>query len=320
MVEHETPSSVMFAVAKEFGKVSNKQLARLVLNTDRRFGDDKTLLSRIEEKTFLSREIVHSRPGAIPRSWLSDLGSAAQSLRSKMAAKLGAGADEKIVDELCGPSAERMAQALASYGEDDRLYGNMVSWLMAAELEDLSARASALVMLFVASGCLGDVHEAVRLTQRFVSHKLGHQLLTEVALEGDAAATEGKKGAGFRLALCRQVDGHLRMPSYPVSMDPEGTEIGLLPTSHDAITDVDSRVSRSHLRVFTDGNAWFVQGLGSTNGTTLVRAETGEEVVVEPPARAREAGAEPEPVPVYPGDFLVLAGTTRFLVMGISTE
>ena len=73
-------------------------------------------------------------------------------------------------------------------------------------------------------------------------------------------------------------------------------------------------MSGHHLRVWcNEAGRWCVQGLGSSNGTVLISGEDGSETVVEP-ARA-SASACAEPVEVHAGDELVLAGSTRFMLI-----
>ena len=52
--------------------------------------------------------------------------------------------------------------------------------------------------------------------------------------------------------------------------------------------DVDIDVSRKHLRIFEDGSAWHAQGLGSTNGTTLISGADKSITEIEPQGSANK--------------------------------
>ena len=94
----------------------------------------------------------------------------------------------------------------------------------------------------------------------------------------------------------------------------DGVEIGALALGPDDINDVEPDVSGHHLRVWcNEAGRWCVQGLGSSNGTVLISGEDGSETVVEPARSGASACAEP--VEVHAGDELVLAGSTRFMLI-----
>lgn len=78
---------------------------------------------------------------------------------------------------------------------------------------------------------------------------------------------------------------------------------------------MDGDVSRRHLRVWAEDGRWWAQGLGSTNGSTLISGDTRETRVIEPARVDRERGADYPPVEILNSDTLCLGATTQFLVM-----
>lgn len=56
-----TPSSAMFGDLRRFCGIAHRDAARLLLNRTALYGG-KSLQQRIDDKTFLSREIVHAQP------------------------------------------------------------------------------------------------------------------------------------------------------------------------------------------------------------------------------------------------------------------
>lgn len=63
-MKRETPSAVMFDDLRRFGGITNRDAAWLLLNS-KPTNEGKSLRDRVDSRTFLSRTIVHSEPGAI---------------------------------------------------------------------------------------------------------------------------------------------------------------------------------------------------------------------------------------------------------------
>ena len=137
-------------------------------------------------------------------------------------------------------------------------------------------------------------------------------VVPQYATPGAAAADPREQAQA--LGLLRMVGGLVSGGLHWVQPLSDGVEIGALALGPDDINDVAPDVSGHHLRVWcNEADRWCVQGLGSSNGTVLISGEEGSETVVEP-ARA-SAAACAEPVEVHAGDELVLAGSTRFMLI-----
>jgi len=117
----------------------------------------------------------------------------------------------------------------------------------------------------------------------------------------------------------RIVSGKLKGPNgfHRLNTDAQGTEIGSLASDSSAINDVDEDVSRRHARVYREGTSWYIVGLKSTNGTTVISGADKIERVVEPPKGERPRDYVPEPVEIFPADTLCLGSSTRFMVIPI---
>ena len=176
-----------------------------------------------------------------------------------------------------------------------------------------------LVMLFLISGCLADPDTAVKSARKFMEQKLAFTFSTLQPEFAPKAASQANAAQSSRLGLIRIDNGIARSSVYPLSTGKEGTLIGLLATGKNGINDVDIDVSRKHLRVFKHGNAWFAQGLGSTNGTTLLSGADKSVHVVEPVLSCKAAEPCP-PVRIHHGDTLRLGSTTQFLVLQIANK
>lgn len=330
MAHEETPSSVMYSILKGL-KVSNKDAATILLSPTQKYGE-KLLCDRIEERTFLSR-LTHAEPGTFPESSFANLIQAAQTLCSRIVSNDSPvtsmadlvrylGGESGVPSEPCN----LMSAACRSAGVDGALFSNVISNVVAHRSFSAADRATAVMLVYLAAGCLGSPARATELVQAFIASTASRRFSTDLADE--SAYCEAPVSEEVRLGLVRVVDGGLDLNNVHVlNTDPEGTIIGSLSTDAHSINDVGPLVSKRHLRIFrSETGDWFVQGLGSTNGTKLISGSDKREVVIEPPKAEREQIARPEAagqndslaMRLQPGDALHLAGTTVFLVLKLA--
>lgn len=314
MASTETPSGVMYSILKQL-KVSNKEAANLLLSDTQMHGGE-LLKDRIEERTFLFR-LTHGNPGDYPESYFSNLPNAAQSLCARIARKgssVSSMAD--ITGFLSGQPLAEMEATCRDAGLDASLFANLVK--NAGNHPGLSDanRASAIMLAYIATGCLGDPARATELVNGFLASTASRGFQTELADE--SAYAEAPKTGDTKIALVRVIDGALDLNSMHVlSTDADGTVIGSMSTDSNSINDVGPLVSKKHVRVYREADGtWWVQGLGSTNGTKLIDGADKHEVVVEAP-KAERGGAPSKPMPLHVGDALHLAGTTVFLAIHV---
>lgn len=311
-----TPSAVMFDDLRRFGGITNRDAAWLLLNS-KPTNEGKSLRDRVDSRTFLSRTIVHSEPGAIHPEQFRAFDLSAQTIIARITANRSGSTEvrDDISRHYRTDAARNMARALRAWDLDDRLYLNAVDFVATADIPE-NDRAVLYVMLFIIIGCLGDPERAVSYTEQFANEKMGYGIRTPETVVGERAGEAEVAATPAQLGLIRLVDQATRPPLYPLDPQGEGTIIGSFATGKNVISDVDLDVSRKHLRVWSDGGGrWFAQGLDSTNGTTLISgADHTEHVVERPRAQREEAPCDP-PVELRPGDTLKLGGSTRFLAV-----
>lgn len=314
---NQTPGSYMYDELRKTAHLSNRDAAQILLS-DRPIFAGRSPRSRISERTFLSRDVVHVQPDNVNPSFFADFSQSAHTITSRLVAVYGGGeaAYAQIVERYSGEVARQMSATLNAYGRDGRIYTNAVMRLRSASLRRQNDRAVLLVMAFIAVGCLADPHAASEVVDRFTQQHLASSLGTVVSGTPKRGGTVVGLEATDQLGLVRVIDGAVRPPIHPLSLDPAGTVIGSLPAASSAITDVEVDVSRQHLVVWCQGGAWWARGMDSTNGTYLIAGSTQEIVPVELP-RAMRAGAQSSPVEIHPGDTLCLGRYTRFLVMSV---
>lgn len=316
MANDNSPSSIMYAEFKALG-ISNRDVASVLLDVNRSYGD-VPVLDRINSRTQLSRSFVHVAPGEVPSFLFRDYAQSSQTLLGRIIAKLRKNGDANpaliVRDRMSGPAAQAMQRALRDYNIDDSVYRNALTHISNLPLDNETDRALLYLMLFVVTGCTGDPREGARAVEQFSSDRVGASFRTTEAHVGMA---DEEPEDDFALGLMRIVGGKLKGPEafYRLSATEKGTEIGTLSSEEGAITDVDADVSRRHARIYKRGTHWYIIGLGSTNGTTVISGDDKMEYVVEPPKRERERGYTPEPREIFPTDTICLGSSTRFMVM-----
>lgn len=315
----ETPSSYMFADLRSFGGINNKEAARELLTGETSYGGSAPR-DRINERTFLSRQIVHAAPTQVHPEFFNDFAQSAQTITGKIVSNLGTvTAHQETAAHYGGVAAEAMANLLTRYSLDGNLYRNAVRRINAAQFPAQADKAVMLVMLFLICGCLANPDIAVKTARKFMEQKLAFTFTTlEPEFHGnEQAANRAVKPES--LGLIRIDHGIAQSLVYPLSTAKEGTVIGMLATGKNGINDVGIDVSRKHLRIFKHGDAWFAQGLGSTNGTKLLSGVDKSIQEVEPKRSTKPTMPSP-PVRIHHGDTLCLGSTTQFLVLQIAKK
>ena len=289
MATELTPCGALFETMKRYGGISHKDLARLVLS-GRPLADGKSPLSRCDDRTWVSRFIVHAPVGSLQDRYFCDWGVAALRVSARLRSRDGKGLlAEEALSLVTNQGGALMEQALRECHQDLALYRNVLERLARGAGYSVEERSELAMVLFVAAGCSANVKRACAYVLDYVKTVHGGRLETVPAAVMDS-----------------------EQPDAP-SADPR-EQAQALALGPDDINDVEPDVSGHHLRIWcNEAGRWCVQGLGSSNGTVLISGEDGSETVVEP-ARAG-ASACAEPVEVHAGDELVLAGSTRFMLI-----
>lgn len=315
----DSPSCALFAGLKRLGRITNAQAANVLLKQDMPYGG-KPISERLAVPSFLSREIVHAQPDTLPEALFVPFDQSARRVLDMTVANRGS--DAKALANLTKTYLERcvpaMQEALEGIGADSMLFKNGVERVGCARCDTPADRLYVYLVLYIATGCLGNPARAVEYTESFVSDQMLSTLSTVENSVGTFFSSQARPSGDIRLGLLRVIGNSARPPLRPLSDDPAGTVIGSLASDASAITDVDSDVSREHLRIWQSDGRWFAQGLGSTNGSSLISGADRTERIIELP-RARRGGAlASAPVEIRNGDTLCLGATTRFLVIRIT--
>ena len=313
-----TPVSVLFDLAKRQCGVSHKELATMLLS-GRPLSDGRSPQSRVDDRTWVSRFIVHAPGGTLTDRYFCDYTVGALRLAARMKSRSKrALSGEAILDIVCGEAGRAMDDALRAHGQNPTLYRNMLERIACEGSLSADERAEVALVLLVTAACTADVRRAVAEARDFADTAHGGGLVTPpptlVAASPDAGLTAADEPPRW-LGLLRVMNG--LVAGAPQWMEPTatGSEIGALALTEGAANEVGPDVSGAHARIWCDETgAWWVEGLDSRHGTVLVSGVSGEETVVEPPRGQRE-GWQPAPIPLAVGDQLRLAASTTFLVI-----
>ena len=313
----DTPSCALYAGLKSLGRINNGNAAQILIAGNARYGG--CLISeRLNVPSFISREIVHAKPGTFPEPLFVPFEQSARQILTLIMQNRGSDPQSlskvaKRYMELCVPD---MQDALTNCGVDGMLFRNGVERIETANDSDISLYIH--LVFFIVTGCLGDPARAIEYTESFVSDQMLSTLGTVETTVTSFFSTTARPTGDIRLGLLRVVGNSARPPLRPLTTDPVGSIIGSLTGDENAIIDVDSDVSRQHLRIWFQDGRWLAQGLDSTNGSFLISGVDRCRQPIEPPRRDRPANFANTPVEVHNGDTLCLGATTRFLVIRIT--
>ncbi len=315
----ETPCFVVFDFLKREASVNYKDFATVLFNKNATLGK-VPLINRLEDKTFMSRQVVRLRPGEMSKKMFDDFAlsstfawnelkrfSEDETLPFEERTKV---AYKKLVDV----GVPQMTEALRAFRLKDKAFMNVVIAVANMQQLSLGSKGSLIMLLFVAAGCTGDVSYAVDLTIEQMN--MQGAVMKTAQFEEDDYVTDAlkEKDLDAGLTLFRIKNSVMVTPGYPLYPGADGNEIGLLPQGSHTIADVEKTVSRSHLKIYkAEDGRWFAKGLNSKNGTYKISSGTHEKVIIERP-RDKETAVEKKEVEIVAGDHLVLGQDTEFIV------
>lgn len=316
-----TPCEALFDMMKRYGGIINKELASLILS-GRPLSDGVSPVSRIDDKVWLSRFVVHAPIGSLQENYFADYSTSALRVVSRLKTqKRTAFSSQRILDMICGEEGKEMIRALVKAHQDVSIYENVLQRLSCESGFTVNERAEMAMVLLVTAGCTANVSRAASQVIDFAKQVHGAgmatPLITPKTLPRPARSQAAEPAQMPTFALMRLVDGFLS--GNPHWLDPsiEGIEIGSLALGEGAINDVDPDVSGHHLLIWcSEEGEWLAKGLGSTHGTVLISGVDHSKTVIEAPRDQRDINSETETVvPIHPGDELLLASGTRFIVL-----
>ena len=118
MATELTPCGALFETMKRYGGISHKDLARLLLS-GRPLADGKSPLSRCDDRTWVSRFIVHAPVGSLQDRYFCDWGVAALRVSARLRSRDGKGLSaEEALSLVTNQGGALMEQALRECHQD----------------------------------------------------------------------------------------------------------------------------------------------------------------------------------------------------------
>ena len=308
MPRKNTPSSAMYRLLKSLG-ISNHEAASTLLNTSLVF-DGKTLAPRIADSSQLTRRIVHVEPGEIPVGMFNNFQIVCPRLHrralDRIAVERHCSEEEAalvLAETLRTTGSQQMLDALATCNIDAALLRNMLVYIDHADLDQPQDRSLMLLMLLVITGCTGNPHTASVIVVDYATNVLGSDYHTAQTVFCTPPA-DAAPGEGTALGLVRINDGHILKGTPMHVLNATGTTLGLIPKARHTVVDVGDDVSLEHALIWRENGRWLIRDLASTNGTRIIRRDSGEVI---------EVGDVPVELAVT--DTICLGASTRFLVL-----
>lgn len=309
----ETPREVLFRTMHEHWAINNKDLARAIL-MENSVTSGKSPQELIEVRSSLSRFVVHVKPDEYTYGWLAPFEQSIPKVMGLVKRSKRPHASRDIVDVLSGAAADDMRASFEAHGMDGALYANVVNRLSREGVASVADTSELITALFVVAGCSGNPTTAAEYAIG-LANRLSVASALQTALPEETQSDNQKAPVSLGVYRC---EGDVLLSGvYRLATDEAGTEVGALSLTAHSINDVGYGVSRQHARIWRDADgSWWVEGLGSTNGTIHMSGANGKETVVEPPRSGRNDWIA-APVRVQIGDRIVLAGTTEFVFVAL---
>lgn len=317
-----TPCYVLFSMMKRRGGISYKVLASLILS-GKPLSDGRSPASRINDRSWVSRFIVHAPAGSLQDRYFADFTVSALRVVARLKSRDGRNlASQQILDLICKESAPTMCEALTRCHQNTAIYENTLKRLEHESGFTVDERAEIAMVLFIAVGCTADVRRAVACALGFSESVHGSGMATPLITPSKASLLENAAPLPTpqpTLGLMRVVDGYMSGAPYWLSPDLDEIMIGALALEDNAIHDVGSDVSGQHLKLFhDDAGIWYAEDLGSRNGTKLISGADGSTTTLRIPrgeSNGKGAGEVVNPIALKPGDELILGSDTHFVVL-----
>ncbi|WP_251178689.1 FHA domain-containing protein [Adlercreutzia agrestimuris] len=317
-----TPCSVLFDTMKRLGGVSYKETASLILSS-KPMGDGPSPVSRVNDRSWLSRFIVHAPVVSLDEHYFGDAAMGAMRLISRLKSKTGRTLTSKqILDIIYGAPGELMKHALEENHQDLSLYNNVLDRIAAQEDLSVDEKAELAMVLFVSAGCSASSAKAAEAVDEFSHAHQANTLATPPSITGHGSAqgtkTSQEQHMGY-LCLLRVKDGFVIGAPAWISPEGPGATIGAMATGDEDIALVERDVSRRHAHIWCDEyGVWRVTDLASRNGTVLTRAADGAQIQLTPELEHPDGSVDMDNlhgVEIVPGDELLLGARTQFVVM-----
>ncbi|WP_211095122.1 FHA domain-containing protein [Adlercreutzia caecimuris] len=311
MSHASTPAAALFELMKRRCGISHKELASIVLS-GRPLADGRSPASRVSDRTWVSRFVVHARPDTLQEGIFADFSVSALRLIARMKSqRKGPVSGEEIVSFVRDEGLRALEGPLAACAQPVQPLRAVMDRIDAERSLTADERAEEAMVLLASAACTAESAQALEEVRAFTQAVHVGGLATPPAVPvSDGVAVDGMAAVSEKpwLGLLRMEEGRVAGSAHWVAPEGAGAYIGSLAAGDGDVSAVSADVSGCHARVWRDeAGAWRVEDLGSRNGTAVTSTASGERGAVEP------GGA---PCELHPGDLLHVASTTFAILEG----
>ena len=248
----DTPSCALYAGLKSLGRINNGNAAQILMAGNARYGG-RLISERLTVPSFISREIVHAKPGDLSEPLFAPFEQSARQILNLIMQNRGSDPQSlsKVAKRYMESCVPDMQDALTNCGVDGMLFRNGVERIETTDDSDIKDRLYIHLIFFIVTGCLGDPARAIEYTESFVSDQMLSTLGTVETTVTSFFSTTARPTGDVRLGLLRVVGNSARPPLRPLTTDPVGSIIGSLTGDGNAI------IQAAKLGVNIDGSTLY---------------------------------------------------------------
>lgn len=310
----DTPSCALYAGLKSLGRINNGNAAQILMAGNARYGG-RLISERLTVPSFISREIVHAKPGDLPRAAVCGPLNKVRARYSTSSCKTEAPDPQPLSKvakrymESCVPDCK---DALTNCGVDGMLFRNGVERIETADDSDIKDH------LYIPSGLFYRYRLPWRPRPRHRIHRV-------LCVRPDALDTRHGRDDRHLVFLDNRAP-HGETFVWGAARRGNSARPPLRPFTRTRWAHyrvAARRRERHHRRRFrrlAPAPAYLAPrrtlacaGSRSTNGSFLISGVDRCRQAIEPPRRERPANFANTPVEIHNGDTLCLGATTRFL-------
>lgn len=134
----------------------------------------RLISERLTVPSFISREIIHAKPGDLPEPLFAPFEQSARQILNLIMQNRGSDPQSlsKVAKRYMESCVPDMQDALTNCGVDGMLFRNGVERIETANDSDIKDRLYIHLVFFIVTGCLGDPARAIEYTESFVSDQM----------------------------------------------------------------------------------------------------------------------------------------------------
>ena len=151
----DIPSCALYAGLKSLGRINNGNAAQILMAGNARYGG-RLISERLTVPSFISREIVHAKPGDLPEPLFAPFEQSARQILNLIMQNRGSDPQSlsKVAKRYMESCVPNMQDALTNCGVDGMLFRNGVERIETTDDSDIKDHLYIHLIFFIVTGCL----------------------------------------------------------------------------------------------------------------------------------------------------------------------